>query len=67
MSEARIDRALDLVAMYGEIDGAHHKQWLLDQMVRALTGDEYDRWVQDYEEADPSDGLTYIWDKGIAP
>lgn len=30
--------ALDLIAEYGGIDGGHHKQWLLDQVVRVLTG-----------------------------
>ena len=35
---ARIEKALDYVGQYGYIDGEHHKQWVLDQMVRALTG-----------------------------
>jgi hypothetical protein len=34
----RIDRALDYAVRYGGIDGAHHKNWVIDQMVRALTG-----------------------------
>ncbi len=34
----RIDRALDFAIRYGGIDGAHHKTWVIDQMVRALTG-----------------------------
>lgn len=34
----RIARAWDIVDHYGGIDGAHHKQWVLDQVVRALTG-----------------------------
>lgn len=33
--EDRIKKALDLAS---NDDGAHHKQWCIDQMVRALTG-----------------------------
>lgn len=39
MTEAeRIEKALAIVHTHGGIDGAHHKQWTLDQVVRALTG-----------------------------
>lgn len=34
----RIKTALDFAIRYGGIDGAHHKTWVIDQMVRALTG-----------------------------
>lgn len=34
----RIDKALDYILRYGGIDGGHHKQWVLDQVVKALTG-----------------------------
>ena len=33
----KIKRALAL-AHYGTTDGEHHKMWVIDQMVRALTG-----------------------------
>lgn len=36
--ERRIARATDIAFMYAQIDGAHHKMWTIDQMVRALTG-----------------------------
>lgn len=36
--EERIKKALDIAISYGGIDGAHHKDWVIDQMVRALTG-----------------------------
>lgn len=35
--KSRITEALDY-AQYGQIDGDHHKTWVIDQMVRALTG-----------------------------
>jgi len=34
----RIKDALSYAERYGQIDGAHHKAWVIDQMVRALTG-----------------------------
>jgi hypothetical protein len=34
----RIKKALEYAVRYGGIDGGHHKQWVIDQMVRALTG-----------------------------
>lgn len=35
---SRIKKALDYAVRYGGIDGDHHKAWVIDQMVRALTG-----------------------------
>lgn len=60
--EKRIEDALDLAWQYGQIDGGHHKMWVIDQMVRVLLGDEYEKWVQEYEGDD-----EYEWDVGIAP
>jgi hypothetical protein len=34
----RADWALEFIAAYGQIDGAHHKQWVLDQVARILNG-----------------------------
>jgi len=34
----RIKNALEFAVKYGGIDGDHHKAWVIDQMVRALTG-----------------------------
>lgn len=36
-----VQEALDLAWSYGQIDGDHHRLWVIDQMVRALT-DDYD-------------------------
>ena len=64
----RIASALDW-ATWGQEDGAHHKTWVVDQMVRALTGSDYEQWVLDYEDndegIDPED--RNHWDTGIAP
>jgi len=57
---------LGLIFQYGQIDGEHHKTWVIDQIVRILTGNDYDKWVQHYEY-DEATGEDYTWDKGIAP
>lgn len=38
--EERIYRALQVAHAYGGVDSAHRKRWVIDQMVRALTGGE---------------------------
>lgn len=43
---ARVEAALEIADQYGGIDGTHHKMWVIDQMVRALVGDHYRRWVE---------------------
>lgn len=64
--EAKIESALSLAFDYGSIDGAHHKTWVIDQMVRALTGDSYEAWVREVQAGE--DGPeTYGWEEGIPP
>jgi hypothetical protein len=38
MSENKIKNALKVAFSYSQIDGSHHKMWVIDQMVRELTG-----------------------------
>jgi len=35
---------ISLIEQYGGIDGAHHKQWAIDQIARMLV-DDYAEWV----------------------
>lgn len=62
----RIESALDIAVQYGGIDGAHHKTWVIDQMVRALTGDTYECFVANAKHGEDGPD-TYDWDEGIAP
>jgi hypothetical protein len=62
----RIDDALSIALRYGQIDGSHHKAWVIDQMVRALLGTHYDEWVTEAKNGE--DGPeTYEWYVGIPP
>jgi hypothetical protein len=66
---ARIEKALDIATQYGGIDGGHHKTWIIDQMVRALTGENYEQWVKDYQGKydEELELYEYEWECGIAP
>lgn len=63
---SRIEKALEVAESYSQIDGSHHKAWVIDQMVRALLSGKYKKWIRKYKDGE--DGAnTYEWDKGIAP
>jgi hypothetical protein len=65
-AEPTVEKALEIARHHGGIDGAHHKAWVIDQIVRALTGKNYDTWIA--EHCDGEDGPdTYSWDEGTAP
>ncbi len=65
MSSDHSKRELDVIELidrYGNIDGAHHKMWVIDQVLRLLySPDGYKKFVAD-READGCD-----WDEGIPP
>ena len=43
------------------VDGADHKQWVIDQVMRIALGDKwYDIWRENHEK-------EYGWDNGITP
>lgn len=60
-AKAKIADALDRIDRSGGVDGEHHKQWALDQVVRILAGKGYAQWVAKRV----ADG--YAWSEGIAP
>ena len=64
--EEEREKVLDLIFEYGQIDGAHHKMWVIDQIVKILTKDKYNTWIKNYVY-DEETGDVYDWDKGIKP
>lgn len=60
------NNVLVLIFEYGQTDGEHHKAWVIDQIVRIITENNYDKWVQHYEYDEETDE-NYFWDVGIAP
>jgi len=53
----RRDAAIDLARRYAQIDGGHHKTWVIDQMCRELLGNDYNEFVAN----------TKGWDVGLPP
>lgn len=62
----KINKAINLAVRYGGIDGSHHKDWVIDQIVRVLAGNKYDKIVQKACEGEDGPN-TYSWETGIAP
>lgn len=57
---------LEPIERYGGSDGEHHKQWVIDQVVRRILGDRYPQWVINMRAGEDGPD-TYEWDEGIAP
>ena len=76
--EQRLDAIKVFISWFRDQDGAHHKQWALDQVVRIATkcendgfgnyikSDEYHEWVRFHNDGEDGPN-TYEWDEGIAP
>lgn len=61
-----IQLATELLLEDGQIDGDHHKAWVIDQVLRLLTRERYEQVIDEYCAGE--DGPeTYSWDEGIAP
>lgn len=54
----RVENALETILRYGGIEGSHHKTWVIDQVVRALTGCPIEKVV-----AIDCNGDTYTYEK----
>ena len=72
----RIDKALGIAQDHGGHDEAHHKTWVIDQMVRALTGcpmepTEFVGYTRQGISPEYKEFLRgrqgYGWDEGIPP
>jgi len=64
-NDIKVLLAVEMIENHGANDGGHHKQWVLDQLMRILH-DDYEAWVKEYCAGE--DGPeTYGWDEGIAP
>lgn len=56
------DVALFIACTYDQVDGELHKDWVTDQMVRALLGSDYVQFVLEYAVE-----VEGEWRTGIAP
>jgi len=53
--------AIDIALRYGDVEDAQHKDWVIDQMVRALTITKYDEIITEARRR------GYTWKVGSAP
>ena len=60
--------ALRIAAQHGCVEDSPFQRWVIDQMVRALTGTNYDSWVANYRCPDPTKpDEVWDWSEGIPP
>ena len=63
----KITKAVEIISNYGGLDGGHHKQWVLDQVMKVLMGPAvYEQWLAKYCSGEDGPD-THEWDVGIAP
>lgn len=58
----KIEKALKFIFDEGQVDGAHHKAWVIDQVAQILGQNQYKDYVKYYERENGTE-----WDTGIAP
>lgn len=61
-----VDRAIKIAIRFGGLTKAPQKSWVIDQMVRALTGDSYEKTIA-AAKAGSESFAPYEWDRGEAP
>lgn len=57
------ERAAAIALRYGTAEGEHHKQWVIDQMLRIIAGMAYPEIINVFNDNADSEK----WDTGIAP
>ena len=62
--EKRIEDAVEIALNYGQIDGNHHKNWVIDQMLRSLLNDEYEEVINEWNS---TVSKWDKWDEGTEP
>jgi len=60
------EKAVKILLEDGQIDGAHHKTWVIDQALRELLQEKYEATIKQYMQGEDGQN-TYYWDEGIAP
>lgn len=68
---ADVPLALEILFRWSQSDGVHHKEYAIDQVLHALTGnnENYKKFVKEYqgEYDEEQESYDYEWGIGIAP
>lgn len=65
-ARANSARVLELLFLQGQLPGSSEQQWLVDQILRRLTGDGYEDFVEAWS-VDEDFGLSFTWSQGKEP
>jgi hypothetical protein len=67
--ETKINSALDVIEAFGSTEGTEHKQWVIDQVVRKLLGEEaYEVWKENFGWDEECQERVYgNWEEGSPP
>lgn len=77
--EERLAAAAGIIARYGDYEGEHHKMWVLDQALRALTGCPWETMTLEGGRTYQAQGESEVyrelisaddfcdWEEGVAP
>jgi len=65
-ARANSARVLELLFLQGQLPGSSEQQWLVDQILRRLTGDGYEDFVEAWS-VDEDFGLNFTWSQGTPP
>jgi dissimilatory sulfite reductase (desulfoviridin) alpha/beta subunit len=62
----KLEEILDLAASYAGVEGGHHKQYALVEIVKVVLGDKFDAWYAGYLGTDENgDNIYSEWEPGI--
>jgi len=65
----KTDEILKFIEDWGQIDGSHHKMWVITEIVKKIVPN-YQKWKEKYEEPfidEDGEEDHYSWDEGIPP
>ena len=65
--QQRVEKALKVAVLYAHCAGDHHRLWVIDQMVRALTGRQYKKFVAKITTDENGNSHPDLWDIGTVP
>ena len=58
-------KAITFALQWGMVSGAHHKQWVIDQIIRILLGEDEENYQMMIKVGKILTGEE--WDEGVAP
>ena len=67
--QQKINKAITLIIGHSQVEGGHHKLWVIDQVLRVLAGDEYEKviFIHNMGRVCSDEEEVNMWNCGIAP